>query len=241
MKFHTQLKAKDIFKFSLAYTYSGVQALLTIFMLAVGGYMIFRGASQPGGQVNIVFGVIVIALFVVVNPLMLYLKAKKQAIENPVYKNPTYYTLQDDGIFVELGEESATIEWIRVFKITHFMGLTLLYTGRQQAFVFPDYEMGNDRAKMLDYMKEHIKEARKKAVEEQAAKEQAAESDISKYSKASVEDEQTEADVEVQAEISEEAIKTESLNEVQTETVNEVQEETVNEVQEDSEEQKGEE
>ncbi len=42
------------------------------------------------------------------------------------------------------------------------MGLTLLYTGKQQAFVFPDYELGDDREKMLDYMKEHIKEARKK-------------------------------------------------------------------------------
>lgn len=179
MKFHTQLKAKDIFKFSLAYTYSGVQALLTIFMLAVGGYMIYSGASKAQGQTNIIFGVVVIALFVVVNPLMLYVKAKKQAIENPVYKKQTYYTLQEDGIFVELGEESATIEWIRVYKISHFMGLTLLYTGKKQAFVFPDYELGDDREAMLSYMKEHIKEARKKAV-------QSSEKDISKYSKASV-------------------------------------------------------
>lgn len=197
MKFHTQLKAKDIFKFSLAYTYSGVQALLAVFMLAVGGYMVFRGISQPGGQVNIVFGLIVIALFVVINPLMLYVKAKKQAIENPVYKNPTYYTLQDDGIFVELGDESATIEWIRVYKITHFMGLTLLYTGRQQAFVFPDYELGNDREKMLDYMKEHIKEARKKANQAQADG-----GDISKYSKASVEADQAETEAGAESEAS---------------------------------------
>lgn len=179
MKFHTQLKVKDIFKFSLAYTYSGVQALLTIFMLAVGGYMIYSGVGQTQGQTNIIFGVVVIALFVVVNPLMLYVKAKKQAIENPVYKKPTYYTLQEDGIFVELGEESATIEWIRVYRISHFMGLTLLYTGKKQAFVFPDYELGDDREAMLSYMKEHIKEARKKAA-------QSNETDISKYSKASV-------------------------------------------------------
>ena len=179
MKFHTQLKAKDIFKFSLAYTYSGVQAILTIFMLGVG---------QPEGQTNIIFGVVVIALFVVINPLMIYVKAKKQAIENPVYKNPTYYTLRDDGIFVELGEESATIEWNRVYKITHFMGLTLLYTGKQQAFVFPDYELGDDREKMLDYMKEHIKEARKKAVQTHGG-------DISKYSKASTETEREETEV----------------------------------------------
>ena len=204
MKFHTQLKAKDIFKFSLAYTYSGVQALLTIFMLVVGGYMIFRGASQPGGQTNIIFGVVVIALFVVINPLMLYVKAKKQAIENPAYKNPTYYTLQEDGIFVELGEESATIEWIRVYKITHFMGLTLLYTGRQQAFVFPDYEMGDDRDKMLEYMKEHIKKARQQA-NQKADQAQADGGDISKYSKVSAKDvqEESETKMETQEEVKE--------------------------------------
>ena len=55
MKFHTQLKAKDIFKFSLAYTYSGVQAILTIFMLGVGAYMIVQGIGQPEGQTNIIF------------------------------------------------------------------------------------------------------------------------------------------------------------------------------------------
>ena len=185
MKFHTQLKAKDIFKFSLAYTYSGVQAILTIFMLGVGAYMIVHGIGQPEGQTNIIFGVVVIALFVVINPLM-----------NPVYKNPTYYTLRDDGIFVELGEESATIEWARVYKITHFMGLTLLYTGKQQAFVFPDYELGDDREKMLDYMKEHIKEARKKAVQTQTDG-----GDISKYSKASAETEQEETEVETETQV----------------------------------------
>lgn len=185
MKFHTQLKAKDIFKFSLAYTYSGIQALLTIFILVIGGYLIVQGVTQPQGQTNVIFGVIVMVLFLVINPLMLYVKAKKQAIENPAYKMPTYYTLQEDGIFVELGEESATIEWGRVFKITHFMGLTLLYTAKRQAFVFPDYELGEEREKMLSYMREHVEQARKQFA-------QSGETDISKYSKASVVNEEKE-------------------------------------------------
>ena len=92
MKFHTQLKAKDIFKFSLAYTYSGVQAILTIFMLGVGAYMIVQGIGQPEGQTNIIFGAVVMALLVVHNLLMISLKAKKEAIENLVNKNPTYHT-----------------------------------------------------------------------------------------------------------------------------------------------------
>ena len=68
MKFHTQLKAKDIFKFSLAYTYSGVQAILTIFMLGVGAYMIVHGIGQPEGQTKISVGVVFLAVFVVIGP-----------------------------------------------------------------------------------------------------------------------------------------------------------------------------
>lgn len=157
MKFHTQLKANDIFKFSLAYTYSGFQLLLTLILIVVGAYLCVTGLTIEQGESNLIFGIILIGLFVVVNPIMLYVKAKKQAIENPAYKVPTYYTLKEEGIFVELGEESATIEWERVVKLTHKLGLNILYTGRKQAFVFPDYALGEDKDKMLSYMKEHIR------------------------------------------------------------------------------------
>ena len=149
--------------------------------------MCVTGMGAADGQSNMIFGIVLIVLFVVVNPLMLYVKAKKQAIENPVYKMKTYYTLNEDGIFVELGEDSATIEWARVLKISHVMGLNILYTGRKQAFVFPDYALGEDKDKMLSYMKEHMEAARRtpKASDGQ---------DISKYSKVSVKEENKEQD-----------------------------------------------
>ena len=187
MKFHTQLKANDIFKFSLAYTYSGLQLILTIAMVAVGVYMCVTGMGAADGQSNMIFGIVLIVLFVVVNPMMLYVKAKKQAIENPVYKMKTYYTLNEDGIFVELGEDSATIEWARVLKISHVMGLNILYTGRKQAFVFPDYAIGEDKDKMLSYMKEHMTAARR-------TPKASAGQDISKYSKVPVKEENKEQD-----------------------------------------------
>lgn len=198
MKFHTQLKAKDIFKFSLAYTYSGLQGLLTIFILAVGIYTIATGISNPQGQTNVIFGVIVMVLFLVINPLMLYVKAKKQAIENPVYKKRTYYTLKEDGIFVELGEESATIEWGRVFKISHFLGLTLLYTAKRQAFVFPDYEFGSDKDKFVSYMEEHVQNARKQMSQPAAGS-------ISKYSKAALDEEDKDSQENIEQSESEES------------------------------------
>ena len=55
MKFHTQLKANDIFKFSLAYTYSGLQLILAIAMVAVGVYMCVTGMGAADGQSNMIF------------------------------------------------------------------------------------------------------------------------------------------------------------------------------------------
>ena len=160
MKFHTQLKPKDIFKFSLAYTFSGIQALLTILVLAIAGYMIVNGATKPNMEASLFSGVLIIVLFFVVNQLMLYVKAQKQAIENPAYNEPTYYTLQEDGIFVEFKEDSALIEWNRIIRLTHRMGLNILYTGRKQAFIFPDYELGDNKDEMITFMKEHIRSAK---------------------------------------------------------------------------------
>ena len=90
-------------------------------------------------------------------------------------------------IFVELGEDSATIEWARVLKISHVMGLNILYTGRKQAFVFPDYALGEDKDKMLSYMKEHMKAAERTLKTPDGQ-------DISKYSKASVKEDNEEQD-----------------------------------------------
>ena len=60
MKFHTQLKANDIFKFSLAYTYSGFQLILTIAMIALGIYMCITGTGAEDGQSNMIFGIVLI-------------------------------------------------------------------------------------------------------------------------------------------------------------------------------------
>ena len=106
--------------------------------------MCVTGMGAADGQSNMIFGIVLIVLFVVVNPLMLYVKAKKQAIENPVYKMKTYYTLNEDGIFVELGEDSATIEWARVLKISHVMGLNILK--------YPVHQMPSEFFLLLSYV-----------------------------------------------------------------------------------------
>lgn len=48
MKFQTQLTAKDIFKFSMMYTYSGASGIFSIVMIIVGFYVHSGNRSGPG-------------------------------------------------------------------------------------------------------------------------------------------------------------------------------------------------
>ena len=182
MKFKTQLTAKDIFKFSLIYTYFGTSGILAAFMIIIGALMCARAIVQGQGPTYIILGAAIVILFVVVNPVMLYMKAKKQVMMNPVYQQPSYYTMKEEGIFVEIGEETGTIEWERILKIRHTMGLYILYTGRQQAFVFPEEAMGSQKEAISSYIEEHVETARNQPKKE-LEKDTTETSSISKYAK----------------------------------------------------------
>ena len=178
MKLETQLTAKDIFKFSMLYTFSGTSGIFTAFIIIVGIIMCIRGVIQDQGPMYIFTGALIVLLFVVINPLMLYGKAKKQAMTNPAYQQPSYYTLEEDGIHVEIGDQKGTIEWNRVSKMRHRWGMYILYTGRQQAFVFPDEALGAKKDEIVQFIAGHIGTAAKAA-----PKSKPQGSGISKYAK----------------------------------------------------------
>ena len=180
MKFKTQLTAKDIFKFSMMYSYSGTSGIFSAVMIIVGLFMCIRGITQEQDMTYLLTGALILLLLVVINPLILYQKAKKQADTHPAYQHPSYYTLEEDGIFVEVGKDKAKIGWNRVVKTRHRFGLFILYTGRQQAFVFPDADMGSQKDEMIKYMEEHVKNAKANPAGQVKGN-----SGISKYAKAS--------------------------------------------------------
>ncbi len=71
-----------------------------------------------------------------------------------------------------------------------------MYTGKQQAFVFPDYELGDDKSKDVRLYERTHQRSKKKAVQTQTDG-----GDISKYSKASAETEQEETEVETETQV----------------------------------------
>lgn len=199
MKFKTQLTAKDIFKFSLAFTYLGSSGIFSAFMVLVGIVMCVRGAAFHEGTKYVFMGIVILVLLVIVNPLLLYIKAKKQALTNPVYQKPSYYTLTEEGIHIEIEEESADITWAQIWKLKHVFGEYILYTGKQQAFVFPEEAFGAQKEEISSFIENCVKTSRGNGTSKagkDGAGAKSSKSSIAKYAKGNGQDIQKEENSE---------------------------------------------
>lgn len=150
-----KLSAKDLFRFSMIHSYQGQTGIFTAFCVVVGIMMIFRGIAQSSAYYGLM-GVLIMVLFVLVTPLTLYMKAKKQAATNPMYKTESVYDMQEDGIHVTIDDQNGLIPWDQIIKIRYNWGMYILYTGKQSAFIFPDEALGSKKDEIMNYIYQHI-------------------------------------------------------------------------------------
>ncbi|MDO4554745.1 MAG: YcxB family protein [Lachnospiraceae bacterium] len=127
---------KELFSFLFRHTYttpSGIFGLcvsLTAFLLLILGY-------AKGDDFRMIVLLVLGLLFTVINPIMLYMRAKNQALTNPVYKNELCYTLDESGITLEVGEAKETVAWDKIRRWKRTRVVHILYTTKIHAILLP--------------------------------------------------------------------------------------------------------
>ena len=151
LKFSVQLESSDMVNFIMYHNYSGIQGWFgVVISLAAFVYLIVDFADMDW-TVRIVMLVIGL-LFTVVNPLMLYMKAKKQAVTNESLKLPIQYTLSENELVIEQGEEQLIVPWDQLRIIKDSSRSLIVYVTRMRAFIWPKEKLGsqyNEVTKLL--------------------------------------------------------------------------------------------
>ena len=157
MKFTTNIKTNELFQFLLRHSYAGISGKVGFVISLAAAVMFLRGIPDFAGNETkmIVLGFLAL-LFTVVNPVMLYTRAKKQKLMNPAYKNAMEYELDEEGIKLYAGGQEGGIPWNRIIKIKESGSLYMLYTTRINAFLWPKKDMGAREKEIMDYVLEHI-------------------------------------------------------------------------------------
>ena len=115
MKFTTNIKTNELFQFLLRHSYAGISGKVGLVISLAAAVMFLRGIPDFAGNETkmIVLGFLAL-LFTVVNPVMLYTRAKKQKLMNPAYKNAMEYELDEEGIKLYAGGQEGGIPWNRI-------------------------------------------------------------------------------------------------------------------------------
>lgn len=136
LSFDINLTTSELYLFSMRHTYSGISG---IFGLIISfGSLVAVGLRYKYLDKSAIAALIVIGLlFTVVQPVMLYFKARTQVKRNENIKGCLHYVFSEDGITVAQGEQQATVKWYEIRKRVVTKNAMYLYMSPVRAFIFP--------------------------------------------------------------------------------------------------------
>ncbi len=142
VKATVKLTAKELYGFLMHNTYSTFGSYIGV-LLSLGSIVgFFYMLGMPDVNPAFLVALLVIGLlFTVVQPLMLYSKAKKQVKVNEAINASLEYNISKSGIKVTQGEQSAFTTWDEIVKVTSTKNLVMLYTSRVNAYVIPKKDL----------------------------------------------------------------------------------------------------
>ncbi|HZK26661.1 MAG TPA: YcxB family protein [Thermoclostridium sp.] len=94
--------------------------------------------------------VIAIILFPIIQPLVVYLRAKKQAKGLP--KEEVHLTVDDQGIHIISGFKKEDIQWSDVRGLTKKPTLLVIYTSSQHGYVLSNKVLGEQKDDFYKYI-----------------------------------------------------------------------------------------
>lgn len=138
VKATVKLTTNELFGFLINHTYATWTAFIGI-VLSIGGFVgFFYMLGMPNANPFYLGALFATGLlFTVIQPLVIYSKAKKQVKKNEAVNEALEYTINKTGISVVQGERSGFSQWDEIVKVVSTKALVMLYTSRVHAYVIP--------------------------------------------------------------------------------------------------------
>lgn len=136
-----KIKASDLYDFMLMHSYNQPSGLMGSIL---GALMVIVALSTK--QWLFLIGGIALLLYL---PWVLFIKSRQQALGNPAFQQPLHYVLDENGVTISQGEETATQAWGDMYKAVSTTKSIILYTSKVNATIFPKEQMGDKKAAVI--------------------------------------------------------------------------------------------
>ncbi len=159
-RFQIQMTKEALTGFMVTSYYSRLGGIFSILLGLAGVVMAVREIFfRDHTDIPSLAAYVIIALFcLLVNPLTLRARAKKQMETSPSYQSPIEYTLHPEYLEVCQGEEHLEVGWELIYKIKMNKSMVAIYTSKINAFVWPLSELGDEKASILSRVVQYTQE-----------------------------------------------------------------------------------
>ncbi|HBA96670.1 MAG TPA: hypothetical protein DCZ23_01040 [Lachnospiraceae bacterium] len=136
IEFDIRLTTSELYAFSMRHAYSGLSGIAGL-VISFGSLVICALDFKHMQTTSFIALIVIGLLFTVIQPVMLYGKARVQVKRNENINGSLHYKLSEKGIEISQGEQTASVKWHEVRKRKMAKNAIYLYMSPIRAFIFP--------------------------------------------------------------------------------------------------------
>ncbi len=149
-----KITAQDLYDYMLMHSYNSPSGIMGS---ALGAVMVIVAFSNS--RWIFLVGGMALLLYL---PWVLFVKSRQQILNNPVFKQPLHYLLDEQGITISQGETSTTQSWEDMYKAVSTGRSIIVYTTPVNATIFPRKQMKDQTAAVIEMIATHMPPAKVK-------------------------------------------------------------------------------
>lgn len=143
-----KIGAGDLYDYMLMHNYNSPAGIMGS---VLGAVMLMMGLAKSH-WLMVIAGVILLLYL----PWTLFVKSRQQILNNPVFKQPLHYVLDENGITISQGETSTAQAWEDMVKAVSTTRSIIIYTSRVNATIFPKNQMGDKKAAVIEVISKNM-------------------------------------------------------------------------------------
>lgn len=161
-RFHIQMQAKDLWKFSMYHANKGYLLVFNVLFTLASLYLLVTKWGETGTAYRLLL-LACVMMFTVWQPGLLFLKALKQA-GNDRLKTAMDMAFDKKGFTVSQGEQSMEVAWDEVTKVVQIPGIYILYMSSIRAYLISDQVLGGEKEAFTGFLRDVLPKERLKRV-----------------------------------------------------------------------------
>lgn len=147
-----KIEAGDLYDYMLRHSYNSSSGILGS---ALGAVMIIVALAEH--QWLFLIGGLALLLYL---PWVLFIKSRQQILNNPAFKKPFHYKLDDEGLTITQDEAEEKQSWEKMHKAVSTGRSIILYTSKVNATIFPKRQLGDQKMAVVEMISTHMPPAK---------------------------------------------------------------------------------